>query len=121
MNRFKETEIGKYLNDRFPKVLDIITNSTELGCLPDPKFIREVWDNTPGIKFEDRLKFEELIMFYNIPCETKTMIENEIANVRNEPLKNFKEYRKNVLYLLALIGGCLIAIGISKIAEVISF
>lgn len=102
MNRFKETEIGSYLNDNFPEIFKMISNSTEKGCLPDPKFIRSVWESTPNIKIESKVEFEELIMFYQVPCETKISIELEIAKTKME-IRSIKIGRI-VLCLLASIG-----------------
>lgn len=100
MNRFIETEIGKYLNDNFPKVLETILTSTKPDCLPDPKLVRVIWSSASGIMFKDRIQFEELMMFYQPFCETKAMIEKQIIDSKKKQGSN----KIIVLCLLAAIG-----------------
>lgn len=107
MDRFKKTDLGKFLNDKFPGIAEeIIDQTRQLNppnstALPELQLIKSVWNAVGGISFEDRMRFEELAMFYSSStCPTKDMLEN-----KKLPMASTAEIlAKGVLYLLAVIG-----------------
>lgn len=105
MNRFKNTELGAFLIEHFPKVAEVVVDQTDSETLPKPSLIREVWRSTSGIKFEDKMKFEELMAFYPVDgCETKVNLMKDLNDSGKRARSLGMTMYLVVLYLLASIG-----------------
>lgn len=63
---FKRTDIGSFLSEKFPGITDSILISMENDeKLPRESLIREQWNLVDGISFDDKINFEELMIFYS--------------------------------------------------------
>lgn len=105
MNRFKNTELGAFLVEHFPKIAEVIIDQTDPEKLPRPSLIKEVWRSTSGIKFEDKMRFEELMAFYPVDgCDTKVELMNDLIDSGKKARSLARTMGMIVLYLLASIG-----------------